>query len=284
MKILITGSNGQLGQSIKKIENEFPQFEIVYTDIEELDILSQDQSKIFINNIHPDFLINCAAYTAVDKAEGNQEIAANLNSLAPGLLAEIMNQIGGKTIHISTDYVFNGKKGIEYLEDDQPTASTVYGKTKADGEKNVLKYPGTYVIRTSWLYSEFGNNFFKTMHRLLNEKDEIKVVNDQIGTPTYATDLARFLLSFVALIENNNIEQGIYHFSNEGIVSWYEFAKEIAQRLNSSCIIHPVPTTEFPLPAERPPYSVMNKEKIKKLGVFVPEWKESLDICIANYK
>ena len=284
MKILITGSKGQLGQSIKKIETEFPQLDIVYTDIEELDILSRDQVKTFINNLHPNFLINCAAYTAVDKAEDNQVSAASLNSIAPGLLAEIMNQIDGKTIHISTDYVFDGKKGRDYLENDNPTACTVYGKTKADGEKNVLKYPGTYVIRTSWLYSEFGNNFFKTMHRLLNERDEIKVVNDQIGTPTYATDLARMLLSFVDLTNKKKIEEGIYHFSNDGIVSWYDFAKEIALRLNSSCIIHPIPTSEFPLPAERPPYSVMNKEKIKKLGLFVPEWKESLDICIANYK
>lgn len=284
MKILITGAKGQLGQSIRKIEKDFPEFDILYTDIEELDILSRDQTRKFITNVHPDYLINCAAYTAVDRAEEDKEKAKKLNSFAPGLLAEIISQINGKTIHVSTDYVFDGKKGGEYFEDDLITANTIYGKTKADGENNVLKFKGNYVVRTSWLYSEFGNNFFKTMYRLFNEKDELKVVNDQIGTPTYATDLARILLSIVELSEKEKIEEGIYHFSNEGSVSWYEFAKEIALRLNSSCIIHPIPTTEFPLPAERPPYSVMNKEKIRKLGLFVPEWKESLDICIANYK
>lgn len=284
MKILITGANGQLGQSIKKIEDEFQQFEIIYTDIEELDILSQKQSEVFIQNIQPDYLVNCAAYTAVDKAEENLELAAGLNSTAPGILAEIMNRIGGKTIHISTDYVFDGKKGSEYFENDKTCADSVYGKTKAAGEDNILKFSDNIVIRTSWLYSEFGNNFFKTMHRLLNEKTEIKVVSDQIGTPTYATDLARNIFSIIDLSRTHKIEGGIYHFSSEGIVSWYDFAVEIAKRLNSSCTIHPIPTSEYPLPAPRPPYSVLSKEKIKKLGLAVPEWKQSLDVCFENYK
>lgn len=284
MKILITGAKGQLGQSFRKIENEFPEFDILYTDIEELDILSPEQARTFINDFSPDFLINCAAYTAVDKAEADQEMAAKLNAIAPGTLAEIMNQLGGRIIHVSTDYVFDGKKGSEYFEDDLTCPNSVYGQTKAAGEENVLKFPNNIVIRTSWLYSEFGNNFFKTMHRLLIEKAEIKVVNDQIGTPTYATDLARNIFSIIVLSKSNNIEGGIYHFSSNGIVSWYDFAVEIAYRLNSSCIVHPVPTSEYPLPAQRPPYSVLSKEKIKKLGLQVPEWKESLDVCFANYK
>ncbi|MCF8391600.1 MAG: dTDP-4-dehydrorhamnose reductase [Bacteroidales bacterium] len=284
MKILITGAKGQLGQSIKKIENEFQQFEIIYTDIEELNILSQKQSEAFIQNIRPDFLVNCAAYTAVDKAEEDIEFATKLNSDAPGILAGIMQKLGGRTIHISTDYVFDGKKGTEYFEDDETCPVSVYGKTKAAGEKRVLAFKGNIVIRTSWLYSEFGNNFFKTMFRLLKEKSDLKVVNDQIGTPTYATDLARNILSVVELSGKNSIEGGVYHFSSEGIVSWYDFTVEIAKRLHSNCKVHPIPTTEFPLPAQRPIYGVLSKNKIKNLGLFVPEWKESLDICFAIYK
>ncbi len=284
MKILITGANGQLGRSIHKIEKNFPEFKITYTDIEDLDILSEDQVASFISKLKPDFLINCAAYTAVDLAEEDVEKARKLNSYAPGILAGAMHRNNAKTIHISTDYVFDGNKGCEYFEDDIPTAKSIYGKSKAEGEKNVLKYPGTVVIRTSWLYSEFGKNFFKTMNNLLQEKKEIKVVNDQTGTPTYATDLANTLLRMVQFSQKGKLVDGIYHYSNEGIASWYEFASEISEIINSSCTIHPVTTKEFPLPAPRPSYSVMNKDKIKKLGISLPYWKESLGLCLKAYQ
>ena len=284
MKILITGANGQLGRSIHKIENDFPEFKITYTDIEDLNILSEDQVASFISKVKPDFLINCAAYTSVDQAEKDGEKARKLNSYAPGLLAGVMHRNNAKTIHISTDYVFDGNKGGEYFEDDIPTARSMYGKSKAEGEKSVLKYPGTIVIRTSWLYSEFGKNFFKTMNNLLLEKKEIKVVNDQTGTPTYATDLAKTLLRMVQFSKKGKLSDGIYHYSNEGIASWYEFAGEISKKINSSCTIHPVTTKEFPLPAPRPSYSVMNKDKIKRLGISLPDWKESLGLCLKAYQ
>lgn len=284
MKILITGANGQLGSSIKKIEKYYPKYQITYTDIEDLDILSEDQVELFIKKLKPDFLINCAAYTAVDKAEEDVDMAEKLNSLAPGLLSGVMNRYNGKTIHISTDYVFDGKKGSLYFENDTTTANSVYGKTKADGEKKVLNYTGTYVIRTSWLYSEFGKNFFITMYNLLPEKEELKVVNDQTGTPTYATDLAKALLNMVELSDQGKLEDGIYHYTNEGIATWFDFATEISAKISSKCIIHPVPTSEYPLPATRPEYSVLNKDKIKKLGLDTPNWKASLDDCLNAYR
>ena len=284
MKILITGANGQLGSSIKKIEKDFSDFKFTYTDIDDLDILSEDQIEHYIKKLKPDFLIHCAAYTAVDKDEEDLEMAEKLNGLAPELLAEVMYRNNGKTIHISTDYVFDGNKGGEYFENDLPTANSVYGKTKADGEKNVLKYPGTYVVRTSWLYSEFGKNFFKTMYNLIPAKEELKVVNDQTGTPTYATDLAIALLKLVELSNQKKLKDGIYHFTNEGIATWFDFATEISVKISSKCIIHPVPTSEYPLPAPRPEYSVLNKDKIKELGISIPEWKKSVEVCFNAYK
>lgn len=283
MKVLITGANGQLGQSIRKLQNEFSELDFIYTDIQELDILSEKELHSFLKIHKPDFLINCAAYTAVDKAEVDKDLAYKLNAVAPGLLSSLMNKIKGKMIHISTDYVFNGLKGSQYTENDPITANSVYGKTKSEGEKKVLSHSQNFVVRTSWLYSEFGGNFFKTMHKLLSEKTEIGVVNDQYGTPTYAEDLARTLLNIVRLSSEEKIHPGIYHYSNKGIASWHDFASQIGKLISSSCHIKKLTTEEYPLPAPRPPYSVLSKNKIKKAGIIIPDWKDSLELCLKNY-
>lgn len=284
MKILVTGAYGQLGSEIKELEKHFPNYHFIFTDIDVLDITCEMEVEDFFNENRPDFTINCAAYTAVDKAETEQRIATNINAKAPGILAKCSKQIDAKIIHISTDYVFDGDANHPYSESDEVNPQGVYGKTKLQGELNCLKEnPNSVIIRTSWLYSGFGNNFVKTMIRLGSERDSLNVVFDQIGTPTYAADLASAILSVIQVSEKDSTKfiPGVYHYSNEGVASWYDFAKAIFEISEIDCIVNPVLSDQFPTPAKRPHFSVLNKSKIRdNFGIEIPYWRDSLKTCI----
>lgn len=283
MNILVTGCNGQLGNEIQILEKEHQQHTYFNTDVAELDITDREAIATFVNNNAIDGIINCAAYTAVDKAENDIELCSRLNALAPAYLAEAVNERGGWMIQVSTDYVFDGTNHTPYTED-QPTNPTgVYGDTKLAGEMGVMaSCEKAVVIRTAWLYSEFGKNFVKTMMTLGETKPELGVIFDQIGTPTYALDLARAIFAVV----EKGIVPGIYHFSNEGCISWYDFTKAIHRIAGiTSCNVRPLHTAEYPTPAARPHYSVLDKTKIKDtFGITIPYWEESLEECIKNLK
>ena len=279
MKILITGCNGQLGNEMQLLEKENPQHTYYNTDVAELDITNQKAIEAFVEAHQIDGIVNCAAYTAVDKAEENEGLCQLLNAEAPAYLAHAIGKRGGWMIQISTDYVFDGTKHTPYVEDDETCPNSVYGKTKLVGELNVQKLcERSMIIRTAWLYSTFGNNFVKTMIRLGNEKPELGVIFDQIGTPTYARDLAVCIMTAI----NQGVIPGIYHFSNEGVISWYDFTKAIHRIAGiTSCHVRPLHTAEYPTPAARPHYSVLDKTKIKQTyGIEVPYWEESLRECI----
>ena len=286
MKILVTGAYGQLGSEIKELEKQFRNYDFLFTDVDTLDITSETEvEKYFIEN-KPDYIINCAAYTAVDKAETEPEIASNINAKAPRILAKYSKQFNAKFIQISTDYVFAGNSDKPYSETDDVNPQGVYGKTKLDGELSCLKEnPDTIIIRTSWLYSAFGNNFVKTMLRLGSERESLNVVFDQVGTPTYAGDLARAVLSIIENLENNpsKFVSGIYHYSNQGVASWYDFAKAIFEIENVQCKVTPVLSDEFPTPAKRPHFSVLDKSKISlTFNIEIPYWRDSLKDCISK--
>ena len=279
MNILITGCNGQLGNEMQLLEKENPQHTYFNTDVAELDITNQAAIESFVAENAIDGIVNCAAYTAVDKAEDNEALCQLLNAEAPAYLAHAMGKRGGWIIQISTDYVFDGTNHTPYTEDEDTCPNSVYGKTKLVGEVNVQKLcERSMIIRTAWLYSTFGNNFVKTMIRLGNEKPELGVIFDQIGTPTYARDLARVIMTAI----NKGIVPGIYHFSNEGVISWYDFTKAIHRIAGiTSCHVRPLHTAEYPTPAARPHYSVLDKTKIKQTySIEVPYWEESLKECI----
>ena len=281
MKILITGCNGQLGNEMQLLEKENPQYTYFNTDVAELDITDQQAIETFVNENQIDGIVNCAAYTAVDKAEDNEDLCTLLNAEAPAYLAAAIGKRGGWMIQISTDYVFDGTQHTPYTEDADTCPNSVYGKTKLVGELNVQKFCAqAMIIRTAWLYSTFGNNFVKTMIRLGKEKPELGVIFDQIGTPTYARDLA--VAIFAAI--NQGIVPGIYHFSNEGVISWYDFTKAIHRIAGiTTCHVRPLHTAEYPTPANRPHYSVLDKTKIKQTyHLEVPYWEESLAACIAK--
>ena len=281
MKILITGCNGQLGNEMQLLEKENPQHTYFNTDVAELDITDQTAIEKFVNENEIDGIVNCAAYTAVDKAEDNEALCQKLNAEAPAYLAHAIGLRGGWMIQISTDYVFDGTKHTPYVEDDETCPNSVYGRTKLVGELNVQKLcERSMIIRTAWLYSTFGNNFVKTMIRLGKEKPELGVIFDQIGTPTYARDLA--VAIFAAI--NEGIVPGIYHFSNEGVISWYDFTKVIHRIAGiTTCKVRPLHTAEYPTPANRPHYSVLDKTRIKTVyGLDIPYWEESLEACIAK--
>jgi dTDP-4-dehydrorhamnose reductase len=284
MKILITGAYGQLGNEIKSLVKNFPKWNFLFTDIDSLDITDAKTIELYLQKNNPDIIVNCAAYTAVDKAESETEIAGKVNDLAPSLLAKYAKKTGARFIHISTDYVFNGESSTPYVEEDKVDPKSIYGKTKLQGEQNCTKEnPDTLIIRTSWLYSAFGNNFVKTMLRLGKERDLLKVVFDQIGTPTYASDLAKVIMAIISRFELDNqyFVPGVYHFSNEGVASWYDFAKAIFEISDIECKVIPVRSSEFPTPAKRPGYSVLDKSKIKNTyGITIPYWKDSLKNCI----
>jgi len=280
--ILVTGSSGQLGSEIKDIvmvEGNSSNF--YFTNRETLDITNKREIEEFINKNSIDTIINCAAYTAVDRAEDDFDNANLVNSIAVKNLAHICKEYNIKLIHISTDYVFDGKNHKPYIETDRVNPQGVYGETKLDGEKAIIEInpSNSIIIRTSWVYSSFGNNFVKTMLRLGRQRDELGVIFDQVGTPTYARDLAKAILNIVPQISNNKVE--IYHYSNEGVLSWYDFAKEIMRMAKLECIINPIETKEYPTPAKRPHYSLLNKSKIKEdFTIAIPYWKDSLDECL----
>ena len=279
MKILITGCNGQLGNEMQLLEKENPQHTYFNTDVAELDITDQKAIEKFVSENAIDGIVNCAAYTAVDKAEENQDLCMKLNATAPDYLAQAIEKRGGWMIQISTDYVFDGTNHKPYTEADSVCPNSTYGRTKLAGEQAVMAgCKKSMIIRTAWLYSTFGNNFVKTMIRLGKEKPELGVIFDQIGTPTYARDLA--VAIFAAI--NQGIVPGIYHFSNEGVISWYDFTKAIHRIAGiTTCRVRPLHTEEYPTPANRPHYSVLDKTKIKQTySIEIPYWAESLVECI----
>lgn len=279
MNILVTGCNGQLGNEIQLLEKEYPQHTYFNTDVAELDITNQLAVNDFINRHAIDGVINCAAYTAVDKAESDKELCTSLNTVAPSYLAAAIDKRGGWIIHVSTDYVFDGTHHTPYVETDTPSPDSVYGSTKLAGELGVSKFCKKHmIIRTAWLYSAFGNNFVKTMIRLGKEKTELGVIFDQIGTPTYARDLATAIMTAV----DKGIETGVYHYSNEGVISWYDFTKAIHRIAGiKDCKVRPLHTSEYPTAANRPAYSVLDKTKIKQTyGIEIPYWEDSLKECI----
>ena len=281
MRILITGCNGQLGNEMQLLEKENPQHTYYNTDVAELDITNQDAVEKYVNEHEIDGIVNCAAYTAVDKAESNEALCRKLNAEAPGYLAAAVGRRGGWMIQISTDYVFDGTNHTPYTEDEPTCPNSVYGVTKLEGEQAVQRgCSKAMIIRTAWLYSTFGNNFVKTMIRLGREKPELGVIFDQIGTPTYARDLAAAIFAAV----NQGVVPGVYHFSNEGVISWYDFTKAIHRIAGiTTCHVRPLHTAEYPTPAKRPHYSVLDKTKIKQTyNLEIPYWELSLAECIAK--
>ena len=281
MNIHITGCNGQLGNEMQLLEKENPQHQYFNTDVAQLDITNPEAIEEFVSNNAIDIIVNCAAFTAVDKAESSQELCHLLNAKAPEYLAAAVAKRGGYLVQVSTDYVFDGTNHTPYTEDEATCPNSVYGSTKLEGEKLAMAAcANTMIIRTAWLYSTFGNNFVKTMIRLGQEKPELGVIFDQIGTPTYAGDLAAAIMAAI----NHGIVPGIYHFSNEGVISWYDFTKAIHRIAGiTSCHVKPLHTAEYPTPAARPHYSVLDKTKIKQTyGIEIPYWEESLEKCVAK--
>lgn len=274
--ILITGANGQLGSELKELFCGIQGDTLFFTDVAELDITNRESVYTFLNANNIEVIINCAAYTAVDKAEEEPEICDKVNRKAPGILADEANACGALLIHISTDYVFDGVGPTPYKETESTNPSGVYGRTKVEGELEVIRSGANYIIiRTSWLYSVYGNNFAKTILRLSGERDSLNVVFDQIGTPTYAKDLAKVILLFKERYTPQI--RGIYHFSNEGVCSWYDFALEIVKLSERRCKVVPVTSDKFPTKAVRPPFSVLDKGKIKELlNIDIPHWRDSL--------
>ncbi len=282
MRILVTGATGQLGSEIRKRAANYP-YEFVFTSSKDLDLTDLPRVSDIVRFESFTFIVNCAGYTAVDKAEQEPELAYKLNSEAIFNIVEAAEWVGTKVIHISTDYVFDGKSYRPYKEDDPINPLSVYAKSKAQGEKFVLKYPAAMIIRTSWLYSSIGNNFVKTMLRLAAEKDQISVVYDQIGTPTWAGDLAQAILFIIDGVAKHKFRfpSGIFHFSNEGVASWYDFAKAIFDLAGLDIDVKPIETKDFPRPAKRPMYSVLSKEKFKNYFKYqIPYWRDSLKIVI----
>lgn len=283
--ILVTGANGQLGQALKKIAADYPAFSFIYTDFNELDITSEDAVRNFFSQQEIHALVNCAAYTAVDKAESDEDLAFKLNFQAVLNLATICQEYNTQLLHISTDYVFDGASNVPYTEESDANPASIYGSSKLRGEAAAIgSNPGTIVIRTSWLYSEFGVNFVKRMRELMQEKDNLNVVFDQTGTPTYAVDLAKTILTVLTRVwDAPDNYGGVYHYSNEGVTSWYDFAVAIREITGVSCTVAPITSDKYPTPAKRPSYSVMNKQKIKDtFSLQIPYWRDSLQVCIKN--
>ncbi|MFT3945660.1 MAG: dTDP-4-dehydrorhamnose reductase [Agriterribacter sp.] len=279
LKILITGSSGQLGQCLREISSRFTAFDFYFYSRPEF-VLDDEQTMINVMaSVKPDFCINCAAYTAVDKAETEKEAAYNINAAGVAALALLCRQHQTRFIHISTDYVFDGNVSSAYKENDPVDPVNVYGASKAEGEKLVAQNnPASVIIRTSWVYSLYGKNFVKTMISLMNQKDDINVVADQEGSPTCAIDLAQAILD---IIVHKQWMPGIYHYSNKGTISWYDFAVAIQQKINSHCKVNPIPAASYPTPAKRPAFSVLDTSKIETAyGITIPYWKDSLDKCL----
>jgi dTDP-4-dehydrorhamnose reductase len=288
-KIVVTGSNGQLGSELKKRENDF-NYEMTFTDLPGIDLTDKKSVTDFVQDHRPEILINCAAYTAVDKAETERDAARKINVTAVEYLAQVCNSCRTTLIQLSTDFVFSGKSGTPLKEDDPTNPVNYYGLTKLEGEVAAIKNcDKTIIIRTAWLYSTYGQNFVKTMLRLAREKDSLNIIYDQVGCPTYAGDLADGILKIIAGLENGlydiNRVRGIYHFSNEGVASWYDFACAIFELHKIPVKVNPILTSDYPTPAQRPSFSVMDKSKIKKVfGIEIPYWKASLAKCLQSMR
>lgn len=283
--VLITGANGQLGREIKKIRNHFPQV-CTFTDIDELDLTNKEKLSSYLSKYPADYIINCAAYTDVEKAESEPEKAMLLNRDVVANLKECLNDHPRtKLFHISTDYVYKDNKNHPLLEEDDTSPASVYGITKLEGEKVLLDHPRTMIIRTSWLFSVFGKNFVKTMINLMDQRSDLRIVADQVGSPTYAEDLARTIMQIIADVDAGSTPffPGIYNYANEGLCSWYDLAVSVCRMIKCSGKVIPVETHEYKTAAPRPQYSVLNKSKIKRVyGVEIPHWRDSLEKCIKN--
>ena len=283
-RIWVTGASGQLGMELQKLSQSHNRFEFVFSTRDQFPLDDPDTIRQIINTEKPAYFINGAAYTAVDKAESEKELAYRINAEAPGLIARACRESGTRLIHISTDYVFSGQGNGTYKETDVTDPVNYYGESKRDGEIGVLQNnPDAIIIRTSWVYSEYGKNFVKTMLRLMKERDQVGVVNDQTGTPTYAADLAEAILEIITRTETGDASwiPGLYHFSNEGVITWYEFASAIKEISGSSAQINPIPTSSYPLPARRPAWSVLDKSLIQEVyGIRLKDWRKSLITCL----
>ena len=288
-RILVTGANGQLGRELQELAPRYRQYEFIFLSKDELPVEHSSRINKTFESYRPNYCINCAAYTAVDKAESEKEIAFKINAEAVGLLAKASKEYDCRFIHVSTDYVFDGAASTPYSEESATNPQSVYGESKLEGEKLALDAnPGSLIIRTSWVYSEFGKNFVKTMLRLMHDKEEINVVNDQTGSPTYAADLAESLLQIIGSLHTYNLPTGrqaydspIFHFSNDGIITWYDFALAIKELSGSKCKVNPIPSSQYPTPAKRPVYSVLDKTKIQlTFGIELKDWRKSLAVCI----
>jgi dTDP-4-dehydrorhamnose reductase len=283
-KILVTGGNGQLGKELREFSSLHTGLDFVFLSREELPIHQFELVRNYFNTLKPAYCINCAAYTAVDKAETEKDLAFQINGEAVGVLAAVCKEHNTKFIHISTDYVFDGEAAYPYTENFPTDPINVYGASKLEGEKQAIQLdPECIIIRTSWVYSSFGKNFVKTMMQLMSEKDQVKVIKDQLGSPTNAADLAETIFNIIGYchLQIYNWTPGIYNFTNEGIISWYDFAKAIKEITNSPCDVKPISTKEYPTPAKRPAYSVLDKAKIQQtFGVKLKKWEDSLKNCI----
>lgn len=277
--ILVLGANGQLGQEFRKLAPAFQQYFFVFAGRADLSIDDEDRVLEFFTEHHPAFCINCAAYTAVDKAEQEKDNAFLINARAVGIIAGICAKANTKLVHISTDYVFDGRSPEPYNEQAPTNPVNMYGASKLEGEKLCLaNNPSAIIIRTAWVYSEFGNNFVKTMIRLMNQRESINVVNDQVGAPTYAADLAEAIMQ---IIGSGTWQGGIYHYSNQGKISWYDFASEIRDQIHSACQVNAIPSSQFPTSAKRPSFSLLDTRKIRDTyHIDIPDWKTSLAKCI----
>lgn len=281
--ILVTGANGQLGQCLRELSPKVPESKFIFVSSKELDVTKKEDVTSFFSKTNFDYCVNCAAYTAVDKAESDEDSAQKVNVLGPKYLAEACLESNTKLIHISTDFVFDGASNTPYSEEDETKPLSVYGKTKLEGEiviSSILKE--CFILRTSWLYSEYGANFMKTMLRLSKKQSELGIIYDQIGSPTYAKDLAKVVIHII--ITNSN-EFGLYHYSNEGVASWYDFSKAIFEITNTKIVTNAIPTSAYPTPAKRPSFSVMDKTKLKNnFGIEIPYWRDSLKVAISNIR
>jgi dTDP-4-dehydrorhamnose reductase len=281
--ILVTGANGQLGNELRTASRNYYGYDFIFTDIDTLDISSQEKTAEFVKKAAPEWIINCAAYNFVDKAESEPDKALSINGKSISNISEAIKGTETRFIHMSSDYVFDGNSCIPYNEDSATNPLSTYGKSKLEGERNAMKHNGSMIIRTSWLYSSFGSNFVKTILSKAREKDSLKVVFDQTGTPTYAADLAETILNIVSGVIRNRIafNAGIYHYSNEGACSWYDFAYEAVMEAGLNCKVLPILSSEYPSEAKRPFYSVLDKSKIKETyNIEIPHWRTSLKKCI----
>ena len=283
IKLLVTGGNGQLALCIKDLSSDYPNIDFVFTDVEELDITNSNQLNLFFESHSFDWCVNCAAYTAVDQAESHSNLAYEINAIGAKNLAFACKTNNLKLIHLSTDFIFDGHSNKPYTEQDKPNPLSVYGNSKLHGEQEIQEIlKEHFIIRTSWLYSEYGHNFLKTMMRLAKEKNEINVVTDQMGTPTYAKDLAKVILM---VFNDKSKNYGTYHYSNFGVCSWYDFAVAIFNFKGFNVKVNQIKTKDYPAQAKRPSYSVLDTTKIKQnLNIEIKDWKDSLSIAISNLK